>query len=760
MERPSVHPQLLFELRQACAIIVNETNPPDPDEEPDHRETLRKFEEEKQAKYAAQAAQARAAEMKLQKVEAKSHKMTTRSEQRMNDKAQREYARKAEAEARKAIAREAEPERRKVIERQAEICMGTNPDTVKEQPRKEQPRRYSTRRPPEDVPSFKPKTETRVYVPKHATSAFENTTSHRKPSETYKATMEPLGPTHTKISDKANGKKKEVDHSYQRQPSATRSVTRLELLPPVHATIVQNTRSKQQEAEQPVLEHIRASLHERPKTSAAATVDYQGPSGASSKSTSRSNTEYDNHGRPTSTALTSAVNTPFDDKRTSYNRPSNHDSYRRRPSEESYRNADPSSQARAWQEHKEALRRAEEKYSKSGRAARPGSKASKRSRIWGNDSDSEYERPLSRAGSLSESIRSGISYYMRPRASQNSMRSERSSAAGFSGSDSRSSSMSRRSSSGWWRGAGLRRKGSWSSFRSTRPDQEEPSKLRKNGEPNLNRPLPALPGLDQYKETKTHIGQLMKAGSRGRKKEKTMRPDGDAGGLTQQQQQQQQQQQPQQPSHHVKKESISNPILRNSSMDRTLHRYRESQVLQEPARKPSPQITAHQDTTTAPYTNSLRKHSSNSLPRSHSRTSNRYSLPLKSPTKIRRGSESTSNSANANKPPPIIRGPSWQKELETAVYPRPMDVNDGGVYPRLMEVNTVRAGTAMPNTHEVTSPTVTVLSGNNMSISSTTKGEWEKKGGFLKGRMGRIFGGREAKVIPVESGRRRTVAAR
>ena len=725
MERPSIHPQIIFDLRQVCAIIVNETNPPDPDEEPDHRETLRKFEEERQAKRAAQAAQARAAEVKLREAEAKSEKAAARSQQRVNEKAQKEHARKVEAEARRAIAREAEPERRKVIERQAELRMGTSADNLKDQTRKEPPRRYSTRRPPEDVPSFATKSEPRVAIPKGA-PAFEASRDHRKPSETYNVTMEPLEPTHTKVSSKAKGKQKEVIYPEQRQLSETRSATKLELLPPVHATIVQNTRSRQRDADEPVLDHIRASLHERPKTSAAATVDYEDPSGGSSKSTTRSNTEYDSRGRPTSTAVTSAVLTPGEDNRISYNRKPSVDSFRQRPSDDSYRDGELSAQARAWQEQKEAIRRAEEKYNKSGRAARPGSKASKRSRRWGGDGDSEYERPMSRAGSISESIRSGFSYYMRSRGSQDNLRSGRSSAAGLSRSESRSSSVSRRSSSGWWRGAGLRRKGSWSSFRSSRLDNDEPSKLRKNGEPNLNRPLPALPGLDQYKETKTHIGQLMKAGARGRKKEKTPKTD-------RQNAFQHQQSQGQQANRHVKKDSISNPILRNSSMDRTLHRYRESQIMQEPSRSQSRQHQ-HRDSHHPP---DLRKNSSNSLPRSHSRTSHRASssIPLKSPSlkKTRRDSDlSTANSHNA-KPPPMIRGPSWQKEIEAAVYPRPMDVNKGDA------VEVTRSGAG----------------GEGLS-PQREMGEWERKGG-LKGRVGRIFGGREARVVHTSG---RTVAAR
>ncbi|KAL6718691.1 hypothetical protein ACLMJK_002925 [Lecanora helva] len=756
MERPNVHPQLLLELRQVCTIIVNETNPPDPDEEPDHRETMRKFEEERQAKLAAQAAQARAAEAMFQNAEANAEAKTQRSlgrvGQRNSERIKKEYARKVEAETQKMIAREAEPERRKVLERQAELRMGSTADAIGEQPRKEQPRRYSTRRPAEDVPSSDRRSQPRVAIPKGAAAAFEESQGARKASETYRPTLEPLEPTQTKVSSKAKGKQKENDPPKQRQLLESRSATKLELLPPVHATIVNNTRAKQKEAEEPILNQIRASMHERPKTSAAATVDYDGPSYGSSKSTSRSNTEYENSGRPTSTAVTSAVFTPGDDKRTSYNRQPSVDSFRQ--SDDSYGAGAASAQARIWQEQKEAIRRAEEKYHNSGRAARPASKASKRSlRRWGNDGESEDERPLSRAGSLSESIRSSINYYIRPRASQDSMRSGRSSALGLSRSESRSSSMSRRSNSGWWRGGGLRRKGSWASFRSSRPDHDEPSKLRKNGEPNLNRPLPALPGLDQYKETKTHIGQLMKAGTRGRKKDKTKKPD--AAEISQPQNQMQDRP----PARHVKKDSISNPTLRNSSMDRTLHRYRESKIMQEP---PQSQKPARKEPPAPINTNSLvpreptpasanRKESTTSpnsclptatLARSHSHTSHKRTsnpLSLKSPTKLRRGS---SQSSQNKPPPPMIRGPSWQKELETAVYPRPMDVNKGGA--------------GEPAVREVISPEVVMLDRDRVT---SPRPDMEKKGG-LKGRVGRIFGGRDVKVVNEGRARRSMAAAR
>ncbi|KAL8749126.1 MAG: hypothetical protein Q9184_006927 [Pyrenodesmia sp. 2 TL-2023] len=49
MERPVVSPHLIAELRVCCAIVVNETNPPDYDDVPDHREMLKKYMQERDA---------------------------------------------------------------------------------------------------------------------------------------------------------------------------------------------------------------------------------------------------------------------------------------------------------------------------------------------------------------------------------------------------------------------------------------------------------------------------------------------------------------------------------------------------------------------------------------------------------------------------------------------------------------------------------------------------------------------------------------
>lgn len=128
----------------------------------------------------------------------------------------------------------------------------------------------------------------------------------------------------------------------------------------------------------------------------------------------------------------------------------------------------------------------------------------------------QQSRPCSRshAGSIKDNIIDGIRDYIQPRPSVDHVsrsQSRRSSQAGSRSSSRPSSRGSMSSSKGWLRNAAneLRRKGSWSSFRSNR--EENPGKRGRAPDkgPDLNRSLPPLPGLDQYKEPKKHIGQLL-----------------------------------------------------------------------------------------------------------------------------------------------------------------------------------------------------------------------------------------------------------
>lgn len=382
MERPTISAHIIAELRVCCAVLVNETNPPDYDDVPDQREMLKKYIQERDA-YRAQANRQTAKDQ---------HKSSSRFDQR-----------------------------------------------------------------PESSSNAHGSTSYH-HVPRNAATNFKVTTSVKKPSCKYieASKLEPLEPTTTKASGKQSEKLQERNEA---------------------------------------LEQIRATLDTRPKTSAAACIDYSGPSVESSNSTTRSNTTYNEFNRP-STGQTSLALTPGDDKRTSYG--TGRVSEQILQDEESAELADTT--AKAWMAQELARRRAE--YRATGQAARPASRATVQS-----------QRPISRAGSIAESVFEGVRDYIKPRASMDSVRSD--SGAGLSRSHSRSGSIRSNKSNTWQRVKGLRRKNSWSSFRSAKPEPEPTSSTAPDGALNLNRALPALPGLDQYKEKKpkpTHIAQLMGAG--------------------------------------------------------------------------------------------------------------------------------------------------------------------------------------------------------------------------------------------------------
>lgn len=843
MERPSIQSNILIDLRHACAIIVNETNPPDPDEDLDHREILRRYDEELKAR---QAAQTHAG--KPQKIDVKSQQsVPNRAEQRLNEKAQKTHARKAEAEARKEVAGSVGP---RVGEARKEQSRIRQKEKGEENPRQGKATKYQTRRPRDDISFFGPDIVASYAsaVPKTASNGVLH--GQRRPDTGSAARIEflppvhatiinnsrsrakdisePLEPVNTTISDKVKGKRREsnliepspvattrnlkgkqeessgshepthtpisdgvkvtlqqmerpvqptrtLSHGTQRKQKELDSlVDRIDPKPPQIAT-TSNPESKHEKQDDPALKHVRDSVHIRPKSSATACADYSGASGESSKSTSRSYTDSDNKfPRPTSTAATSAALTPGDDKKApsfDYNRRQSYgSSHHRRPSDESY-HGEESEQVKLWKQKKLLIQQAEDRYYNSGRAARPGSRASKRSRSklsMRDDGDSEYERPLSRASSIGSSIASGISNYIRPRVSQDSMRSEFSNTSNLSRSVSRSSSIGRRGS--WWKGGSLKRKGSWSSFRSARPEEEEPRKHRNDGGPNLNRPLPALPGLDQYKEAKTHIGQLMKSGGRGRKTKRA----NDVSGANPYAQDQMR--------GHVKKDSISAPIVSNDGIERTLHRYRGASIehLRGPGdlpRQTSTNDMGAESPCMSPTSPSCQERTSGQPESSHSRSRTRQqgdhspSYPnrpdsprqreatrpdksqsrsrsrqqaqspfddvrherceeaRKEAARLREGSNQTapSKTKTLKQPPLIIRGPSYQKEVEEGIYPRPMDVNrDANTYENVLNT-----------------PGVTVLESPKKGKRPDEAGEWERKGG-ARGRLGRMFGRKES----------------
>lgn len=123
----------------------------------------------------------------------------------------------------------------------------------------------------------------------------------------------------------------------------------------------------------------------------------------------------------------------------------------------------------------------------------------------GSAASCQNSRPSSgRAGTMVGGVKDTIRDYMRPRLSLDT--------AHPTGSDlglSRVQSRGRQevpaaneSGNAWWRGSGRK---TWSSFRPARADEE--------GSSRLNQELPALPGLDQYREKRTsfmHVAQLMR----------------------------------------------------------------------------------------------------------------------------------------------------------------------------------------------------------------------------------------------------------
>ncbi|KAL9128535.1 MAG: hypothetical protein Q9217_002800 [Psora testacea] len=608
MERRSLDPQLTQTLRQACAVLVAMTNPPDPDDEAlDQLVALKKFEAERKAQYVPQVRTADAKSMNANPRTIKKEKVV--------------------------------PE-------------------IEEQPKKEQPRRYSTRRPRQDSNEPFGKDKPPHYVPKDSMGRSRALETHHNPSD-------------------------------QSHPTITEP-----LLPPVHAPIVERT-LQHQHVDFQALGHIRSSMHLRPKTSAAACIDYEGgPTTNSSNSTSCSNSDYAAiHAHRTSTGLTSlqALTPTRDGGRTSRKG--------RRPSEgASYS----SSMEEEMQEL--ARRRADEYVAKHGQ--RPPSRTSKLSRV-SSHSDLGKGRSGSRAGSLASSIADGISNYIRPRGSSNSMdgmRSGASSSLGFSRSQSRSSSRSRESSfssaGGWWRNGGLRRRGSWASFRSggTNGEGKERNRLRKNGQPNLNRPLPALPGLDQYKETKTHIGQLVKSNAKRKvKKNKIgipqplLPPDTPYTATLPQHS----------PSNlNLSYHAASAPLPDEDGVEKEFPRLPNKQ------REPVERRSTHPETVAK-------------TEKAHGRL-RRSSL---NPVKPRRDSANANTSASQLKkmPPPIIRGPSYKRELEVGVYPRRMEVNDGACHVNFYD------------------------SQQNQSITGDPDGdagEWERKC-KLKERMGKMLCAKE-----------------
>lgn len=339
---------------------------------------------------------------------------------------------------------------------------------------KPQPQALFSRRPRVDVSEPSSKPTPYVYIPQNAAASFETTASRRQP-------LSPHMP------------KEILSGCPGRGQSGTDRSAQLDL--------------------EDQLSKLRAAVDIRPKTSAAACIDYTGPSVDTSSSTSRSTTTYEGYAQPTSTGLSSLAITPGDEKPSSPKTETPSSPNNVRVSEQILQDgpsallADAS--AKAWMAQELSCRRAE---CGNGHSVRPTFRSSTQQK------QSEPERPSSRAGhiasGITDSAREGIKDDIRPRLCTDGLRSTE-----FNKDSSRPSSGDGRERKGieknWCRGSGLKRKESWNSFRNSKSAQEDEVDLGEDVGPNLNRALPALPGLDQYKEkreTPKHISQLMRPG--------------------------------------------------------------------------------------------------------------------------------------------------------------------------------------------------------------------------------------------------------
>ena len=135
------------------------------------------------------------------------------------------------------------------------------------------------------------------------------------------------------------------------------------------------------------------------------------------------------------------------------------------------------------------------------RTVRPGSCGATPYKPAGTD------RPGSRAGTIKDTLRD----YIRPRPSSATHDLTARSETTLRRFDSRRGQESHGGGSNWWRGSGRGTGKSGHSFRNAKADAEGPSEIGTS--PNLNRELPALPGLHQYRErtaNATHVAQLMR----------------------------------------------------------------------------------------------------------------------------------------------------------------------------------------------------------------------------------------------------------
>lgn len=251
------------------------------------------------------------------------------------------------------------------------------------------------------------------------------------------------------------------------------------------------------------LREIRANLSLRPKTSAAACVDY---SADNSSSTTRTHTTYDIDRISGGTPFTSAALTPGEVSKTNVFFEGVEAPVRVIPTE--LQDEESTITARSWMAQQFAKRRLETSAADSPFATdnrRRPTGLPRSATVPDLRTLETAARPTSRAGSIAE----GIKQYIRPRSSVDSMRSYRSvSTTGSTKGD-------------WWRNSSLRRRFSDSSLRNSlgigsrgRNRQSNEYDADPDLTPDLNRALPPLPGLDKWQDKPRHIAHLMKTATK------------------------------------------------------------------------------------------------------------------------------------------------------------------------------------------------------------------------------------------------------
>ncbi len=315
------------------------------------------------------------------------------------------------------------------------------------------------------------------YVPEIAASSFLNSTSRlpdkvqtQQKRDRHEAAaaivFEPLEPSNTKVS--------------RQKPSFT------------------NTDDE-------ALYEIRTKLDTRPKTSAAACIDY---AEAESPAHSNRTTSVPSNRTTYSTPFTSAGITPGQtSKRFSQSvanatattlsvEPVEAMALPIFPNDVTALDAGQAAQARAWMAEQLARRRRSSTQTPHDASA---TKPLPEFHPIQPQNHLEHFRPASRAGSIRNSIRE----YIRPGSSSDSIRSYRSTTSMRSRTRQQLSALKAKISS-----ASLLSRGS--SRRRPRYDDGEEHFIDPE-QVNLDRPLPPLPGLDSYKEKPKHIGLMMKS---------------------------------------------------------------------------------------------------------------------------------------------------------------------------------------------------------------------------------------------------------